>query len=512
MIALTEKRPVRVRFAPSPTGPFHIGSARTTLFNWLFARQNNGVFILRIEDTDRERSLPKYEDEIMDGLHWLGLDWDEGPLYTDQRGLHADKRGLNADPSSLRKSAYVGDYGPYRQSERIKIYKKYLEKLLKEEKAYYCYCTKEELGAEKQAMLAQGLPPKYSGHCRNLEKPPVGREPQVIRFKTPEVRVEFKDIVRGKVSFDASLFGDLIIAKDLETPLYNFAATVDDAGMKISHVIRGEDHISNTPKQILLQKALGFDELEYAHLPLILNPDRSKLSSRFTETSLLDYRTQGYLPEAIVNFLVLLGWHPKNDKEVFMLDELVHEFELKRVQKAGAVFTQDKLDWLQKEHLKNLSTDEIVKRVMPLLVGKKIKASEEFVKKVVALEKTRLKTLNEFLDVAGFFFKLPDDYEPQLLVWQKEPLSKIKTVLEKIAEIMKALEKKEINREAITAALSGLVDGEGRGAVLWPLRAALSGQTASPDPFDIVEVLGVKESINRIEAAIAKIDKSLEQK
>ena len=215
---------IRTRLAPSPTGPLHIGTARTALFNWLFAKQNKGKFILRIEDTDKERSKKEYEGQIIEGLKWLGLDWDEGP---------------------------------YRQSERTEIYKKYLQKLLDEKKAYYCYCTKEELEAEKQEMSARGLPPKYSGRCRDLKSPPAGKAPQLIRFKMPEKEVEFTDLIRGKVSFDSSLFGDIAIAKNLETPLYNFAVIIDDFEMKISHVIRGEDHLSNTPKQILIQNALG---------------------------------------------------------------------------------------------------------------------------------------------------------------------------------------------------------------------------------------------------------------
>jgi len=525
-----EEKPVRVRFAPSPTGPLHIGGVRTALFNWLFARQNKGVFVLRIEDTDAARSEKKYEAEIMEGLKWVGLDWDEGPLrYADERGsetqinadvLRADKHRsgtqINADTISdnlrnnLRKSAY-GPYGPYRQSERTTSYKKYLEKLLAEGKAYYCYCTKEELEAERQAMLAQGLPPKYSGHCRQYAElrgtisPPPEKSPQVIRFKTSEAQVKFKDIIRGDVNFDAGLFGDMIIAKDLETPLYNFAAMVDDEEMEISHVIRGEEHLSNTPKQILMQKALGFREPEYAHLPLILNPDRSKMSKRFADTALSSYREQGYLPEALINFLVLLGWHPKDNRELFALPDLVNEFDLKRVQKAGAVFNQEKLDWLQKEYIKNLSVDEIVGRLKPALEKKGVVVADEFLKKVVEAERPRLKTLDEFFDLAGFFFKLPD-YEASLLIWQKEPAEKIKNTLGDVLVIIKNLGA-NLDRKKLLDALAGLTEKEGRGAVLWPLRAALSGQIASPDPTELAEILGREETMRRIKIAIEKLEK-----
>ena len=340
------KKPVRVRFAPSPTGPLHIGGARTTLVNWLFARHTGGALVLRIEDTDRERSKKAYEDELLEGLAWLGFDWDEGPMLG---------------------GGEKGDFGPYRQSERTEIYKKYLEELLEKGEAYYCYCTKEDLEAQKQVMAAQGLPPKYSGHCRNLAAPPGGKRPEVIRFKIPETKVEFTDMVRGKVVFDAGLFGDQVIAKDVNSPLYNFAVVVDDALMQITHVIRGEEHLSNTPKQILMARSLGFAAPIFAHLPLILNPDRSKMSKRFADTALSEYRKKGYLPDAIINFIALMGWHPKDDREVMTREELVKLFDIERVQKAGAIFNQEKLDWLNREYLKMMSDDEIAEKLEPFL-------------------------------------------------------------------------------------------------------------------------------------------------
>lgn len=480
-----------MRLAPSPTGPLHIGTARTALFNWLFARQQNGVFILRIEDTDVARSEKKYELELIEGLRWLGLEWDEGPSDADEHG------------SSTQMNADKRDFGPYRQSERKDIYEKYLKKLLEEKRAYFCYCTKEDLEAERQAMMAQGLPPKYGGHCRNLSEPPKGKEPQVIRFKMPEVKVEFKDLVRGAVIFDAALFGDIAIAKDIKNPLYNFAAVVDDEEMKISHVIRGEDHLSNTPKQILLQKALDFGEPIYAHLPLILSADRSKLSKRFAETSLLDYKRQGYLPEAVVNFCAFLGWHPKGDREVFSPDELIGEFDLKRVQKAGAVFDVKKLEWLQKKHLEKLSGEEIVNKLRPVLEAAGITTTTKaFLTNVVSVERERITTFGDFADTAGFFFQLPE-YQPTLLAWQKEDLSKVKIVLEKTAKILDGLE--GFKKNIIGEALVPLIEQEGRGSVFWPLRAALSGLPASPDPMEIAEILGKKEVLRRLEVAIEKL-------
>lgn len=473
------QKSVRVRFAPSPTGPFHLGSARTALFNWVFARQQKGVFVLRIEDTDKERSKKEHEEGILESLRWLGLDWDEGPDVG-------------------------GEYGPYRQSEREPIYEKYLKELLESGKAYYCYCAKEELEAQKEAMIAQGLPPKYSGRCRNLESPPTDRKPELIRFKTPEVKVEFKDMIRGTVSFDASLFGDIPIAKDLRSPLYNFAVVVDDELMKITHVIRGEDHLSNTPKQILFGKALGFSEPTFAHLPLILSADRSKLSKRYAETSLIEYEKQGYLPEAMVNFLVLLGWHPKGDREVFKIPDLIEAFDLKRVQKAGAIWNEEKLSWLNSEHIRSMETEKLTALLKPYVTPRFGEVDEKILLKIVEVQKDRLRTLREFTDIAGFFFELPA-YEWGLLVWNKEPIEKIKESLLATQEVFESIESGEFTKEKIGDALAPLAEKLGRGVVFWPLRVSLSGQKTSPDPISIAETLGKEETLRRVEKAIKKL-------
>lgn len=475
--------------APSPTGALHIGTARTTLCNLLFAKHNGGIFVLRIEDTDKERSEKKYETELLEGLSWLGLDWDEGPGLTDQKEK--------------------GGYGPYRQSERTAIYKKYLEQLFATGAAYYCYCTKEDLEAQRQVMLAQGLVPKYSGHCRNLTVSPAGKKAEVIRFKIPEVKVEFHDLIRGKVVFDAALFGDIVIAKDLETPLYNFAVVVDDELMEITHVLRGEEHISNTPKQVLMQKALGFRELTYAHLPLILNADRSKMSKRFNDVALSNYRERGYLPEALINFLVLLGWHPKGDKEIFSREELIAQFDLERMQQAGAIFNEEKLDWLNHEHMKLLPLAELVARAKPFFEKTGIQiddnpAHQELLEKVVKLQLSRAKTLSDFPEASRFFFTLPD-YEPNLLAWKEAPLDETKLALTKTLAALTALPAEKFHREEFLSALTPLTDQQGRGPIFWPLRVALSGQSVSPDPMEIMETIGREESLRRISAAIAKL-------
>lgn len=481
------KREIRVRFAPSPTGHFHIGGARVALNNFLFARHHNGKFILRIEDTDQERSKKEFEKEIYESLKWLKLKWDEGPV---------DFEKLNKE---------VGEYGPYRQSQRTKIYKKYLEKLLEEKKAYWCYCTKEELEAERSAMLADGLVPKYSGRCRHLFSAPPNKKPQTIRFIVPETRIEFKDMIRGKIKFDTSQFGDFVIAKNLESPLYNFAAVIDDYKMQITHIIRGEDHITNTPKQILIQRALGFPEVNYAHLPLILNPDRSKLSKRFTETSLLFYKDEGYLPEAMINFLILLGWHPKNEKEIFSLEELIQEFDLKRVQKSGAIFNEEKLNWFNAKYIRSMTIEELVFRTMPILEKHNIKTTQEFLIKVLNTERERLKTLKDIINLGGFFFELKD-YHPNLLIWKNSSATKTKSALETIFNILQNIDDKNFERTVILNKLNDLVNGGySRGEIFWSLRVALSGLESSPDPIEIMEVIGKNESLNRIKIALKKL-------
>lgn len=463
---------IRVRFAPSPTGYFHIGSVRTALFNWFFARQNKGKFIIRIEDTDRERSLTEYETDILDGLTWLGLDWDE----------------------------------LYRQSERLSIYKEYLERLLEEGKAYYCFCSKEDLEAEKTCALADGLPAKYSGRCRSLPSEEVVKrvatgEAAVIRLKIPEQEVVFKDLIRGQIKFSTRGFGDLVIAKNLEEPLYNFAVVIDDALMNITHVIRGEDHLSNTPKQIVFAEILKLNIPEFAHLPLILNPDRTKMSKRFAHTALREYRAEGYLPEAIINFTAMLGWHSSNEKEIMSRADMLKEFDLKRVQKASAIFNLQKLDWLNGHYLKT-ENPENLKKMLKIFIPTKW-ANHPVFSAAVELEKDRLKTLKEFSLTARFFFETPD-YDKELLLWKEAmptatqgTLSAIQTALAKT---------KKWDKTHLAAILEKLSEEYGKGETYWPLRVALSGEKNSPPPVDLMAALGRDESLIRLQSAIKKLD------
>ena len=473
-----ETENVRVRIAPSPTGPFHIGTARTALFNWLFAKSRGGKFILRIEDTDLERSDPIYEKDIIKGLEWLGLKWDEGP---------------------------------YRQSERLDIYEKYVRKLLEEKTAYYCFCSKEELESDREAMLSQGLAPKYSGKCRNLSeeerKTLAAKKSSVIRFKTPAASVAFNDSVRGHIVFDSSLIGDMVIAKNPRTPLYNFAVVIDDFEMNISHVIRGEDHVANTPKQILLQEALGFSRPHYAHLPLILSKDRSKLSKRYAETSLNDYVNEGYLPEAVVNFLTLLGWHPTEDREIISAEETIKDFSLKRVQKAGAVFNIEKLNWLNAQYAKIVPDERLFELLRPFIQNKEWIGEKEKILKIIVVEKGRMKLLSDFPPLAEMYFRLPD-YAPEMLIWQNTSKEISAAALREAVKVLAAFEKERFSAPDLEKFLAPLAEKYGKGGIFWPLRMALSGQKNSAGPLEIMAVLGKDESLRRLDVAAEKLNHS----
>jgi len=497
---------VRVRFAPSPTGFFHIGSARTALFNYLFAKKNKGMFILRIEDTDKERSKLEYEEDIIENLKWLGIEWDEGP---------------------------------YKQSKRKEIYKEYIKKLLQEEKAYYCFCTAEELEAKKQEQMSRGLPSMYDGKCAKLSKKEVEDkikegEQSIIRFKVPHKKVVFDDIIRGKIEFDTSLIGDFTIAKDLDYSLYNFAVVIDDFEMKITHVIRGEDLMPNTPKQILMQEALGFSSVKYGHLPLILGSDRSKLSKRHGATSLREYRDLGYLPETLINFLAFLGWNPGTEREIFSFNSLQKEFSMDSVQKSGAIFNQQRLDYLNGFYIRHTSLEKITGLCIPYLVKKGliipilrseqyppayggIRISQDYMisetkekidfiwlKRIVEIYQERLKKLSEISDLTDYFFKDKLNYSKDLLKWKDMTSGEVKASLDKAIDILFKIDKwNQGNLEKYLTSEVDLSAGKAgdRGKLLWPLRVALSGKKASAGPFEIGEILGKDKTIQRLKQA-----------
>ncbi len=473
---------VRVRLAPSPTGVLHLGTARSALFNYLFAKKNKGKFILRIEDTDLERSKEEYEKDTIESLKWLGLNWDEGP---------------------------------FRQSERKHIYRSYIEKLLASGDAFWCFHSKEELKKEKEEQIKKGEPLRHI--CQHKGKSPSGQR-GVIRFRLSDKKISFHDMIRGKLEFDCSLLGDFSIARDRETPLYNLGVVIDDIEMKISHVIRGEDHISNTPKQILLYYALKEKEPFFAHLPLILGSDKSKLSKRHGAVSVNRYKEEGYLPEALVNFMAFLGWHPGTEREVFSLPELIEEFSIERVHKGGAIFNLDRLNWLNGYYIRHLDPINLSKRCLPYLKrGKLIKKTAEkeyeviktgekisldLLRKIIGLEQERMKKLNEIEKLTKLFFVDKLNYDKKLLLWEDMKAREAKDNLEAVLEIISQISR--FDKEALKEEIMPLAKERGTGRVLWPLRVALSGRPASPGPFEIMEVLGKKKSAKRIKQALKK--------
>ncbi|MCD6233309.1 glutamate--tRNA ligase [bacterium] len=517
---------VRVRIAPSPTGPLHIGTARTALFNYLFSKKYKGKFILRIEDTDFERSKEEWIRDIREGLQWLGLSWDEGPDVG-------------------------GPYGPYLQSKRFSIYQRYIKKLLDSKDAYYCFCSKEELEAHRNYLMSIGKPPRYSGKCRNLSPEKVEEylsqnKPYVIRLKVPEKKVVFQDLIRGKIEFDSSLLGDFVVAKGIErpelkerygdwAPLYNFACVVDDFEMKITHVIRGEDHISNTPKQILIREALELPHPKYAHIPLILNENRAKLSKRDAVVSVGDYKAKGYLPEAIINFIALCGWNPGTPREIFSLSSLVQEFSLSHIQKSGAVFNLRKLDWINGFYIRQKPLEKLTELCIPYLINAgliepifkeaqyppaygassivqsyKIKdggeiISQNYLKAVIRLYKERLKKLSEIAELTDFFFKEKLNYPKDLLKWRDMEFQEIWDVLNSLAKTLSQIKEKDWQasnlKELLLKKAEEYSKGD-RGKVLWPLRVALTGKKASADPIDVAELLGKDKVLKRIKEAL----------
>ncbi len=489
----SEPKNVRVRIAPSPTGPAHIGTARTALFNYLFAKKNNGKFVLRIEDTDKERSEQRWTDEVIEQLKWLGIEWDEGPDIG-------------------------GEFEPYKQSQRLDIYEKYLKKLLEEKKAYYCFCTEEELENKRQEQMSRGVAPKYDGKCSHLPDEIVAKnleekKPSVIRFGIQNKKIKFNDLVRGEVEFDAGLLGDVVIAKNLAAPLYHFAVVVDDFEMQISHVIRGEEHLSNTPRQILLQEALGFYQPIYAHLPLMLNTDRSKLSKRQGDVALADYHNQGYLPEALVNFMVLLGWNPGTEKEVFSLPQLTKEFSVEKVQKAGAIFNVQRLDFLNGLYIREKPIEKLTELCVPYLKDAGLlvqgQVSRNSLQKIIEVSRTRMKKLSDIVELSDFFFTNKLSYDKDLLKWKGVGDSETMESLlfsEKILSGIKTWDIENLEKELFPA--SEKFNSEknypekNKGYLLWPLRVALSGKDSSPSPFEIADILGREKTLKRIEDAV----------
>lgn len=473
---------VRVRFAPSPTGALHIGGARTALFNWLFARHMKGKFILRIEDTDRNRSTLDAVRTILHGMEWLGLDWDEGPQVD-------------------------GPFGPYFQTERLEIYRKYAEQLIKEGKAYYCFCTPEELTEKRKQAEARKEAPRYDATCRKLTADEIAKNqatanPMVVRFHMPPgQRTEVADLIRGKVEFDNDLLDDFIILKSDGFPTYNFAAVVDDHLMEITHVIRGDDHLSNTPRQIVLYQALGWALPCFAHIPMILGSDKARLSKRHGAASVVEYRDQGYLPEAVLNYIAKLGWGHK-DQEIFSRPELIELFNLEGVGKTPAVFDLEKLKWLNGHYIRSALPERIVDLCEPLLIDAYGDHDVDHIGRVVKLFLDRLKLIPEIVPLTAYFFKddfefddkavnkyLKDPQAPLILTQLKDRLAKVEPFKkEEIEKVFKSL------AEELKVKL---------GVVIHPCRAAVSGRTETPPMYDVLEVLGREKVLSRLSAQIS---------
>jgi glutamyl-tRNA synthetase len=500
---------IRCRIAPSPTGPLHIGTARTALFNILFARRHGGTFVLRLEDTDVARSTRAYERDILDGLHWLGIEWDEGP--------------------AIGELGERGPFGPYRQMERLASYQEAAERLLREDRAYECFCTPEELAADRAAQEAARQPPRYVGRCAHLsaeqraQRRAEGRMP-VIRFRVGEGRVDFHDLVRGDVSIDTdALGGDLVIVRSDRTPLYHFTVVVDDAAMAISHVIRGEDHLSNTPKHILLFRALGASVPEFAHLPLILNPDRTKMSKRKSQTAVADYIAQGYVREAIINHLALLGWSPGDDEEILSFDDLTGRFDLDRVQPNGAVFDRERLDWLNGQWIRRLPDEELVERTLPYLersvadaaaTGAAVRMPDaQTLTDLLPLVRERLPRLDAIGPMVDFVFLEHIALDPSLVVPKRWDVATTSEGLLAARAAIAALGEVSFEAEELEAALRALCEERGwkPGDLFMAVRVAITGRTATPPLFDTMVCLGYTRTLERLDAArvaLAEVDRT----
>lgn len=481
---------MRVRMAPSPTGRLHTGNARTALYNWLLARHEGGTFILRIEDTDRARSRKEYLDAILEDLSWLGLSWDEGPNVG-------------------------GPVGPYFQSERGDTYRPAIDRLLADGKAYRCFCTPEEIEARRQAAPQGGRDWRYDRRCLELSEDEAGTlasdgRPYAVRFLVPAGRTSFDDMILGSVEVDNSEIDDLVIARSDGSPTYNFVVVVDDLAMGVTHVVRGSDHISNTPKQILLCRALGGEPPTFGHLPLVLGPDKKVLSKRRGALGVGEYRTMGYLPEALVNYMALLGWSYDGEQEFFTLDELAGKFDIGRVNPKPAAFDPDKLLWMNTQWIQRLPVDERVARLVPFLSRAGLveepltEGARGHLARIVELLGDRIKTLSDVVDLAGFFLA-------HEVVYDNIAVSKVLTkegaadTLAALRMVLTALP--DFDAETLEAAIRGLAEERqtGLGKMIQPLRVALTGTQVSPGIFETMEILGRETTLARIEKALGLI-------
>ncbi len=487
---------VRVRIAPSPTGFLHIGTAKMALFNWLYARKTGGVFILRLEDTDAERSSEEFADAMCDGFQWLGIDWDEGPEF----GGQPEKGAL----------------GPYRQSQRRDLHVREAQRLLAEGKAYKCFCTPEEIEAMRERAAAEKRPPRYDGTWRDASPEKIaamGDAPYAIRFRVPEGVTEINDLVRGVVRIDNREIDDFIIAKSNGDPIFHLAVVVDDGLMQITHVIRGDDHLTNAARHVLLFQALGYPLPQFAHLPLVLDEQGRKYSKRMRGANVLDWREDGYLPEALINYVVLLGWTPAEEgRELFTRDELVEAFTLDRLGQSAAKFDLKKLQWLNGQHLRRLSPEELRDRVIPFMQRAGLDTSTkspEWLTKMAAICQEKISTLADIVGYTDFFFSTPQEYEEKAVNkhWKNAEaparMQAIRTAVDSVSEW---------THDTLKAAFENLVamSGGSLGHYVHPTRLALTGKSVGPGLFELAELLGREECLARLERA-AEVIQSVQE-
>lgn len=502
---------VRVRIAPSPTGFVHVGNLRTILYNYLFAKHYDGKFIIRIEDTDQSRLVPGAIEDLLKVLKWAGIESDEGPYFTIDNKIKER-----------------GEFSPYTQSKRAKIYNEQIQHLIDKGKAYYCFCSKERLTKLREEQAKQKQPPKYDNFCRNLSTEETetmlkSGAPYVIRFKMPEnKKVVFNDLIRGEILVNTKDLDDYILIKSDGLPTYHFANIIDDHFMKITHVLRGDEWIASTPKHILLYEAFGWQPPAFAHLPILLNKQKKKLSKRDGDTAVRDFIDNGYLAPAFINFIALLGWNAGTEQEIYTLNELIKQFSIDNVHKAAAVFDLDKLDWINGLYIRNLSDDDFYRQCLPYLeksgllkaknesiiiieTNEKIKPA--YVKNILKLEQTRINKLSDIVGAIKYFFSDKLEYEAGGLIWKKSNPQSTLTNLKLTEAALKKIKNSDFTKEKLRAAIMALIEKNNldTGGALWPLRFALSGREKSPDPFEISAAMGKKKTLDRINKAILKL-------
>lgn len=484
---------VKTRFPPSPTGFLHIGSLRTALYNFLYAKKHGGTFLVRVEDTDRERYVEGAVESLIRTLETVGITYDEGPILVD--GTLAEK----------------GSNGPYTQSQRLPLYQEYVHKLVEQGSAYYCFCSKERLEKLRNQQTIAKLQTKYDRHCLKLGRDEISRrlaagESHVIRLLIPDGETTFHDEIRGTITIANSEIDDQVLMKADGFPTYHLAVIVDDHLMGVTHIIRGEEWISSVPKHVILYKAFGFPMPLFAHLPLILNPDKSKLSKRQGDVAVEDYLAKGYLPEALVNFVALLGFNPTGDREIYTVQELVDAFDLSRVNKSGAVFDRAKLDWMNGQYIRSVSSNRLFELASPFF-GEASALSDEQKRKILEVEKERLTILKDLEERIMTYRALPE-YPGLDLVWKKSDANDASEHLHGTLQLLESSEASIFDsKKLLEDAIKKYIEDNGfqNGNVLWPLRVALSGQAQSAGPFDLLWVLGREEAMSRIKTAIEKL-------